>query len=104
MLAALMFTGCPDGNRNTCTVTFDPKNGNASSSVTIVKGTTVMAPATPIKTNYAFAGWYHQNSNTSFNFSTQITSNITLEAHWTQTTTDIVSKPHRAVRRVLRLH
>lgn len=44
-------------------------------------GGTVEAPANPEKTGYDFAGW--KNGDALFDFSTPITTNITLKAEWT---------------------
>lgn len=44
-------------------------------------GGTVETPATPEKNGYDFAGW--KNGDALFDFSTPITTNITLKAEWT---------------------
>jgi uncharacterized repeat protein (TIGR02543 family) len=63
-----------------CTVTFDPDNGEAISSMEVLNNSPVVAPATPEKTGYDFAGWY--NGSELYDFDTPVTEDITLTAHW----------------------
>lgn len=62
------------------TVTFDPANGGQSSTVQVEAGKTVSRPTDPTYTGKLFGGWYLGNDQ--FSFSTPITSDITLVAHW----------------------
>ena len=52
------------------------------SSQTVASGRTATRPADPTRTGYTFAGWY--NGDTQYTFTTAVTRNITLTAHWTQ--------------------
>jgi len=62
------------------TVTFDSNGGSAVASQTIQSGSTATRPTDPTYTGKLFGGWYLGNDQ--FSFSTPITSNITLVAHW----------------------
>lgn len=66
----------------TYTVTFNSSGGSSVSSQTVQSGSTITSPTTPTYTGYTFGGWYI-TLNTAYNFSTPITSNITLTAKWT---------------------
>ena len=65
------------------TVTFDTNGGTPAEieAKTLDVGGTVEAPANPEKNGYDFAGW--KNGDALFDFSTPITTNITLKAEWT---------------------
>ena len=62
------------------TVTFEANGGTSVAKQTIEEGKTATEPKAPTKTGYTFKGWYV--GNTKFDFSTKITSNITLKAEW----------------------
>ena len=65
----------------THTVSFDLDGGAGSAPDTVVvDGRTVSAPEDPTKEGFDFDGWY--NGDKKFDFSTPITSDITLKAHW----------------------
>ncbi len=65
-------------------VTFDPNGGKLAegtdSSVMVSDGDPVAEPADPSRSNYTFEGWYL--GNTPYNFSSAVTEDITLTAHW----------------------
>ncbi|MBR1815584.1 MAG: InlB B-repeat-containing protein [Lachnospiraceae bacterium] len=67
---------------STCTVTFDSKGGSGVASQTIPEGTKVSQPMAPTKVGYVFRGWYIDDESEPFDFSTAITSDITLTAKW----------------------
>ncbi|MCD7782596.1 MAG: InlB B-repeat-containing protein, partial [Firmicutes bacterium] len=68
----------------TYTVTFDSNGGSSVSSQTVNSGSTATQPTSPTKTGYTFDGWYTSSSGGSkYSFSTAVTSNLTLYAHWT---------------------
>ena len=61
------------------TITFDIDGVTTTSKV--LENNRVEEPATPTKTGYVFKGWYENiNDESSFDFNTEITSNITLYA------------------------
>ena len=62
------------------TVTFDADGGSEVSSQKIESGKTATSPNST-KTGYYLSGWY--NGKTLFDFSTPITSDLTLKAKWT---------------------
>ena len=64
------------------TVTFNSDGGSAVAAQTVNSGETATKPANPTKEGYTFAGWYLGDNE--YNFSTPVTGNITLVAHWTQ--------------------
>ena len=65
---------------NTYTVTFNSNGGSSVANQTVNHGSTAKAPTNPTKSGYIFNGWTLNGS--AFNFSTAITSNITLVANW----------------------
>lgn len=64
------------------TVTFDTDGGNNVASQTVEEGKTAIKPSDPIKTGYTFIGWYY--GNTKFDFTTTVSSNLTLTAKYTK--------------------
>lgn len=65
------------------TVTFDSDGGNTVPEQKLLNAPAVK-PADPKKSGYEFAGWYL--SEEQYTFNANVTSNITLKAHWTKTT------------------
>lgn len=64
----------------TYTVSFDSNGGSTVKSQTVTKDSTAKEPSDPTRSGYTFLGWY--NGTKEFDFSTKITSNITLTAKW----------------------
>ena len=62
------------------TVTFNSDGGSNVNSQTIEKGKTVTKPSNPTKNGYTFVEW--QLNGKTYNFSNQVTGNITLKAVW----------------------
>ena len=70
------------------TVTFNSNGGSPVASQTVVYGNLVIEPNDPILADYLFAGWYsNAELTTMYNFSSAVTSDITLYAKWNQTST-----------------
>lgn len=69
---------------NLRTVTFNYNDGGATASTTVevASGSTVAEPADPTWAHHRFNEW--QLSGSAYDFSTPVTSNITLTADWTQ--------------------
>lgn len=70
------------------TVSFNSDGGSSVASQTVESGKTAVEPKSPTKAStetatYTFAGWY--NGTNPFDFTTPITADITLTAHWTET-------------------
>ena len=61
-------------------VTFDTQGGSSVSSQTVTSGEVVVKPTDPSKTDYAFNGWLLYSL--PYDFSTPVTSDITLVASW----------------------
>ena len=70
----------------TKTVTFDLDYDNLKSNVLVNINTTATTPIEPTRAGYAFDYWYLEDINTSFDFNTVITQDITLKAKWTPNT------------------
>lgn len=67
----------------TYTVAFDSNGGSFVASQTVDKNSLATRPTDPTRSGYTFDGWYTAASGgQKFNFSTTITENITLYAHW----------------------
>ncbi len=62
-------------------VTFNSNGGSVVAAQKIEKGQTATEPTAPTRDCYTFAGWY--NGENAFNFSTAITDDVELTAHWT---------------------
>ena len=62
------------------TVAFDSDGGSTVASQSIEEGKTAVEPKSPTKENCEFIGWFIDD--TEFDFSTKITSNLTLLARW----------------------
>ncbi len=66
-------------------ITFDYNDGETTTTTDKVEHNgTVTQPSAPIRDGYEFVGWYIQGSETVYNFSTPVTSNLTLVARWEQ--------------------
>jgi len=72
-------------DREICTITFEPDNGGGSSSVSLRYGNVVTQPLQdPQREGYAFVAW--QRDGADYDFSSQVTEDITLTAFWTPRT------------------
>lgn len=70
------------------TVTFNNNNGTTSTQ-NVESGKTVAKPKDPVKYGYKLQGWYTDPAlKNAFDFSTIITSDLTLYARWEQTSTN----------------
>lgn len=64
------------------TVTFQPIGGTAIDPVTVTENGTVAEPTDPTKANAEFRYWHLGNDSEPYDFTTPVTSNITLTALW----------------------
>jgi hypothetical protein len=64
------------------TVTFDTLGGSLVDAITVLQGTTFIAPISPIKRYHRFQHWYTTTASVIFNFSTAIAQDLTLYASW----------------------
>ena len=71
----------PEQPKETCTVTFDAKNGTEPVKVVVEKGKTVSKIDTPTREGWTFMRWT-DGIVYEFDFKTEITSDITLTAKW----------------------
>ncbi|MGO1581534.1 MAG: InlB B-repeat-containing protein [Peptoniphilaceae bacterium] len=62
------------------TVTFNPNNGEAKTTQEVAYEDKATKPTNPTRTGYTFKGWFL--GNTAYDFSTKVTTNITLNAKW----------------------
>ncbi|MCL2443982.1 MAG: InlB B-repeat-containing protein, partial [Treponema sp.] len=70
------------------TVTFNSNGGSSVESQTVNSGSIATRPADPTRTGFTFDNWYSNSGLTDvYNFSTPVTSNITLYAKWNVVTT-----------------
>ncbi len=84
VVSCLFLTAC-GCTKEDYKVTFDSNGGSSVSSQTVEKGKTATKPANPTREGYTFGGWYIDiNSNNEYNFSTEVTKNITLIAKWVE--------------------
>ena len=69
-------------DRDKHTVTFDTQDGTKIDPVEVRCGNPVAQPITPSKAGYYFSGWFLNGSK--YNFSTPVTSDITITAEFTK--------------------
>ena len=65
------------------TVTFDSKGGSFVQSQTVKYQNKATEPNDPTRTGFTFNGWKKTGESNIYDFDTEVTSNITLEAYWT---------------------
>lgn len=71
------------------TVSFNTNGGSTVTDRYAVESKTINPPSAPKKIGYIFGGWYSDSALANlYNFSTPITSNITLYAMWTPVPVD----------------
>ena len=68
----------------TYTVTFDADGGSAVASQVVNEGGKAIAPTTPTKEGYTFAGWYV--GETAYDFDAAVNADVALKAKWTLNT------------------
>ncbi len=89
-VSATLFVACnddrnPDNNtkKNSYTVTFEYNNGAENTTQTVEEGNTVQKPQDPTQNGFDFSGWVLKGQTDLYDFSTPVTSDITLSATWT---------------------
>ncbi len=79
-------------------ITFAANGGTSVPSLQVFAGQAVEEPTAPTRTGYTFDGWYSDSAfSHSYDFSTQITADMTLYSKWV-VTGEIVSAIERAER------
>lgn len=77
-----------EGKNPVYTITFDSKGGSEVSPITAKAGEAISAPEKPVRTDFAFSGWYESSdggvtlSETEFAFTYMPAKDITLYAKW----------------------
>jgi len=84
LLACLFLTGCGCSKKEEFTVTFDSNGGSSVESQVVEKGDMAVEPTEPTREGYDFEGWYLGEE--VYDFSAEVTKDITLKAEWSQTT------------------
>lgn len=80
---AIEATPQPPTIKGTYTITFDSNGGSTITEQKIDEGQTAGKPDDPVKNGYLFLGWYSDAAlDTSYDFSTEVHTNITLYAKW----------------------
>ena len=74
-----------DIDKEEYTVTFNTDGGSKISSVKVTEGNKVTKPTNPTKDGYKFVGWLLNGK--SYDFTKEVTGNITLVASWEKTDT-----------------
>lgn len=65
------------------TVTLNYNDGETpAGSLTVVDGNTAVKPADPTRGKYTFLGWFVGDTDNEYVWSTAVTDDITLKAHW----------------------
>src|SRR5690554_32337 len=82
VLLVLLITGCTVDEPKAYDVVFDVDGGSSVLPQSVLENETIKKPSDPIKAEYVFMYWYTENSSEPFDFTTQITSHITLHAKW----------------------
>lgn len=87
LIAVLSLTGCIiQPTEKTYTVTFNSNGGSTVNHQTVKSGAYATEPNCT-REGYDLEGWYtKQTDGEKFDFSTHITKNITLYAHWKEKT------------------
>ena len=73
----------PVESSETCTVTFDSKDGTAVEAQEVAMGRRAVKPVTPIRQRYSFAGWFKDMGlSQEYSFNSLVTGDLTLYAKW----------------------
>ena len=73
----------PVESSETCTVTFDSKDGTAVEAQEVAMGRRAVKPVTPIRQRYSFAGWFKDMGlSQEYSFNSLVTEDLTLYAKW----------------------
>lgn len=88
--AAISFAACnpdePDENPDVYTVTYVYGNGEENLTRSVKSGDKAVEPKDPEREGYTFDYWYLSGETSPYDFDAPVTSDITLNAHWTQKT------------------
>lgn len=76
------------------TVTFNSNGGSAVVSQTIEENGLVEEPNDPTNEGFTFVFWYLDSDSEAYDFTTPVTSDITLTAKWEEVTNPVVGRQH----------
>lgn len=82
ILLVFIFSACKE---KTYEVTFDLSYQTSEAAPTaqpVKQGEMATEPLEPDRTNYKFMGWFEEDATVKFDFSTPITADLVLFAHW----------------------
>ncbi|RJX24282.1 MAG: hypothetical protein C4537_06815 [Acholeplasma sp.] len=82
----------PTPEVTTYTVTFDSDGGSSVTSQTVDENGVVTEPTDPTKEGFLFQYWYLSDQETSYVFSTPVTSDLTLTALWVEENTELTDQ------------
>lgn len=83
LLACILFISACSCSKEKFEVTFDSNGGPKIDNVTVSKGERVNKPTDPVREGYIFGGWFIKlDDSNSYDFSKEVTSNLTLIAKW----------------------
>ena len=75
-------------NKTSATVSFDSQGGSTVASQTVTETNGLEYPTNPTKSGYVFRGWYkYLTDTTPYDFSKEISDDLTLYAKWVQMNT-----------------
>jgi uncharacterized repeat protein (TIGR02543 family) len=85
--AAMFLVSCEEEPVETFVITFDSNGGSNIASVEVENGDVVSEPDAPERDGFIFEYWYGSNDATAFDFSSEITEDMTLTAKWEEMVT-----------------
>ncbi len=70
------------------TVSFESNGGSSVESQVVAEGECAQEPAEPTRDGYKFIGWFAENSDEKYDFTSAVSSDITLYAKWEESDID----------------
>lgn len=65
------------------TISFDSQGGNEVEVITLPIGSAIESAPEPTREGYTFEGWFEEEGEVTYQFTTMPNTNLTLHAHWT---------------------
>ncbi len=86
LFSTLVLTACQKPEevveKTNYTVTFNSNEGSAVDNQVIAEGELVVKPSNPTRDGYNFMYWYEEDDSVEYDFSTEVTADITLNSYW----------------------